>query len=60
MADEEDIPEDGELVEEQLEDVAGGVLSDINLKIGQDIQSSDDKHDKWTDLGDDDPPPKSG
>ena len=58
MADEKILPEDGEVTEEQLEDVAGGVISDINIKISTDGEATDDDHGTWIDIIEDDPPPK--
>jgi len=58
MAEDKKTPEEGEITEEQLEDVAGGVLPNINVKIGTDGEATDDDHNNWIDIVGDDPPPK--
>ena len=58
MADEKIISEEGELAEEKLEDVAGGVLSDINVKKATDGESTDKDHGNWIEILEDDQPPQ--
>ena len=55
------IPKDGEISEEQLKNVAGGVAPSVNVKITSvEGESTDDNHGKWIDIIADDPPPKTG